>query len=90
MDTIDEIKMFAIPAVVFICAIWLIAYCGYKIDNVPVTVYKGDKVIYSGVSACVRVTSSGDTTSVKIKQGAYCLFPKAYYVGRDIRMEGSK
>jgi hypothetical protein len=61
-----------------------------KIDNVPVIVKVNDKIVYSGTSGCVYVKSSGDTTFVTINGGFLCLFPKEYYVGRGIKMEGKR
>lgn len=59
-------------------------------DNVPVIVKVGEKEVYKGISACVNVTSTGDTTRVDISGGFLCMFPVAYYVGKDIQLIGDK
>lgn len=89
MDT-WEIKIIGTVICGLIVIILAIKCIGYHLDNVPVKVYKDDQLIYAGVSACVRVQSSGDTTSMRLGRGLWCLLPKAYYTGKNIRVEGSK
>ena len=60
------------------------------VNNVPVEVTKDNITIYEGINGCISVSSSGDTTSVTIKDGFLCMFPKEYYVGQNIRVEGKK
>jgi hypothetical protein len=59
-------------------------------DNVPITIEQNGTVLYDGISGCADVDSGGDTTKVSIKGGWLCFFPKAYYVGRDIKVSGLK
>ena len=56
----------------------------YAVGNVHLKITKDGKEIYNGRSACVNVKSAGDTTRVDISGGFLCMFPKAYYTGRDI------
>ena len=86
----DEIKMLGWPILVTVAFVSVALSVGYLMDNVPITVYKGEQIVYSGTSACVSVRSSGDTTTVKIGRGPWCLLPKAYYVGHDIQIAGSR
>lgn len=85
-----EIKIICKVILLFAIGGVAILHVSYRLDNVPVKVYKDDQLIYSGVSACVQVQSSGDTTSIRLGRGLWCLLPKAYYTGKNIRVEGSK
>lgn len=85
-----EIKMFGGGVVATVVFFLAIAGIFYYINDVPVRVWKDDTIIYEGVSACVGIKSSGDTTTVKLGRGLFCLLPKAVYTGRDLRVEGSK
>ncbi len=60
------------------------------INNVPVKCYVQDNLVYEGTSAAIGVSSSGDTTTLKINSGFLYLFPKKLYTGQGIKVEGKK
>jgi hypothetical protein len=68
----------------------IVSAINYSIQDVPMVVKQNKKIIYEGRSACVNVISTGDTTRVDVKGGFLCLFPKAYYVGKNIEAIGIK
>lgn len=81
---------FFIAGLILLGIVFVFAIGDYLYQNVPMVVKQNGKVIYEGRSKCVNVISSGDTTRVDVKGGFLCLFPKAYYVGKDIEAIGSK
>lgn len=58
-------------------------------DRVPVVVMVGSVEVHRGMSYGVGVESSGDTTKVVILgDGYFSVFPRKYYVGKDITVTG--
>lgn len=91
----DLIKEIAGPLTVIV-AIFLLLICGVRgcevafVENVPTTCYVDGQMVYQGSSAGITVESSGYATKVMIKGGFLYFFPKAYYVSKDVRLEGVK
>lgn len=90
----EDIKGF-LSLVLFLGAIiffllWIVLFIFWNIENVPLKVSVDDKLIYEGRSACVDVSSSGNTTNVTISGGWYCLFPKEKYTSKNVKVETMK
>lgn len=92
IDEVTKIEITIVSAGILLMLAVLLGgtFIRNKMDNVPVRVAYQGRVIYEGPSCGVVVTSAGDTTTVKIKGGFLYLFPKAYYSGHGVTMEGSK
>jgi hypothetical protein len=61
-------------------------------DAVPVRVIVDDQEVYAGVSACVKVESTGSTTKVLVykRTGVFCWTLKKAYVSNNVHVEGEK
>lgn len=73
--------------VVLVTLFTVINGLAYMVNNVPVKVLAGEKIIYQGRSACVDIRTGGAATQVTIKGGLFCMLPKEYYVGNDVKVE---
>ena len=67
--------------IICVCAI------DYKLHDFPVEITQDGNVMYRGIMSCVDVASSGDTTTIQIKEGFLCLFPKSVILGRGIEIK---
>ena len=56
------------------------------VHKVPIHVIVDGKEVYHGIDGCVSIVSSGANTSVEVNGGFLCLFPKAYYTSRNVRV----
>ena len=54
--------------------------------NVPIIAKVDNKIIYKGVSACVRTESAGNATRLVILDKPYCFKSKESYVSRDVKI----
>ena len=60
------------------------------VDNVPSIVKVDGKIVYEGTSAGFDTGSEGANTSVVVKGGFLYMFPKAYYVSKNVEVIGKK
>ena len=63
-----------------------VAYLDYKLHEYPITITQNGAVIYKGIKSCVEIASSGDTTTIYIRKGFLCLFPKSTLVSKNIEV----
>mgnify|MGYP001614672004 CR=1 FL=1 len=70
---------------VIILSIYAIDY--YFIHNYNVEVTVDNHKVFEGRMACVDVNSAGATTTVTIKNGFLCMFPKTTYTNKEVTIK---
>lgn len=54
----------------------------YFIRDYKIGIFSSDgKLVYEGPRACIRISSSGASTTLEVYGGWMCMFPKEVYVG---------
>jgi len=86
-DDLRVILIFIIGVIVLLfLVVWGFLALNYTLNNYPISIIQGNKIIFEGSRSCIEVESGGDTTKVIINQGYLCLFPKEIYVGKEIEI----
>lgn len=82
-----ETTAIAVFALSSMCAVILgLETIHYVVESVPVRCKVDGNLVYEGRSACINVTSSGASTTVSVKGGFLCLFPKQYFVSKNVEL----
>lgn len=84
---ISVIVILSVFVVVLIVPIW--AYQQYY-QNIPTKCWVNGRLVYSGSSAGIDISSSGAATTVMVRGGFLYLWPMGNYVSSSVTMEGTK
>jgi hypothetical protein len=93
MNSLDKELLLFVAASILFCVLTAFMLRGIDVvffENVPTKCYVENKLVYDGVSAGLSVSSIGYTTKVIIKCGFLYMFPKKYYVSKDVKVVGEK
>jgi len=66
------------------------AYNINHVDNVPIVAYVDGVKVYEGISAGIKLDKTAGTTKIIVYGGFLYLFPQAYYVSDNVKVEGKK
>jgi hypothetical protein len=85
MDGLREVWLFFIVVISFLLAGFiLITHINYSLQSMQLRATLDGKEIYHGPAACIETISVGSSSRVDIKKGPWCLFPKQYFVGKNL------